>query len=245
MTIPQAEGSIAQQVPAALVNLRDVATAHPSLMPGVLLRSDAPLATDDHTAYAVPWPPRTVVDLRRPAEHGGSHAFDGRAVVVNLPIGGKAAYEDDEPISSLGELYRRMLLPPRSEAIVAAMATIADGEAPVLVHCTAGKDRTGVTVALALMLVGVDRDSIVADYALTDSVMQGVFARMPATIAGLPAGSEPAEVRIPEWLRGAPAEAIAEFIDALEEHGGGAVGWYLANGGDAGVVERLRARLLA
>ena len=45
---------------------------------------------------------------------------------------------------------------------------------PVLVHCTVGKDRTGVTVALALAAAGVDREAVVADYARTEQLLPAV-----------------------------------------------------------------------
>ena len=45
---------------------------------------------------------------------------------------------------------------------------------PVLVHCTVGKDRTGVTVALTLAAAGVDDDeAVVADYARTEELLPG------------------------------------------------------------------------
>lgn len=42
-----------------------------------------------------------------------------------------------------------------------------DGDDPLLIHCTAGKDRTGVGAALILLLLGVDRDTVMEDYLLT------------------------------------------------------------------------------
>jgi protein-tyrosine phosphatase len=45
---------------------------------------------------------------------------------------------------------------------------LADGGAPCIIHCSAGKDRTGLAAALLLAALGVDRETIVADYAFTD-----------------------------------------------------------------------------
>ena len=42
---------------------------------------------------------------------------------------------------------------------------------PVLVHCSVGKDRTGVTVALTLAAAGVDEAAVVADYARTETLL--------------------------------------------------------------------------
>ncbi|MFP3381581.1 tyrosine-protein phosphatase, partial [Bacillus sp. SIMBA_069] len=61
--------------------------------------------------------------------------------------------------------------------LATAVRLIADsGEDPVLVHCTAGKDRTGLVVALALLAAGVDREDVVADYAQTADNLAGPWA---------------------------------------------------------------------
>ena len=232
-----------------LVNLRDVASAHPSLAPGVLLRSDAPLAGDDHSGYPVVWPPRTVVDLRRPGERH-PHPLEEYAAVVSLPVGGRASYDDveaadeaeDAPIASISDLYLRMIGGRRAEAVVAAITHIAERPAPVLVHCTAGKDRTGVTVALALLLVGVDAESVAADYARTHPAMDAIFARISATVAG--AEGDP-RGRIPVWLQGAPIEEMRTFLAGVEERYGGAERWFLSSGGTEATIDALRRRLLA
>ena len=234
------------QVPSTLVNLRDVASAHPSLAAGVLLRSDAPHADDVHE-YDVAWPPRTIVDLRRPEEMSGEHPFTASCTVVNFEVSGRAAYDgeaEEEPVTNLGDMYRRIIEQPRAQAIVNAIEVIAIGETPVLVHCTAGKDRTGVTVAVALLLVGVDRESVIADYALTHDAMPHVFARMQATVRRYTDSEVNVLDYVPEFLRGAPAEAMGDLIDALED-AGGAEAWYLANGGTPETLERLRERLVA
>ena len=49
---------------------------------------------------------------------------------------------------------------------------------PALFHCAAGKDRTGVLAALVLDAVGVERDAIVADFALTNERLERVGARL-------------------------------------------------------------------
>src|SRR5271154_6529912 len=58
-------------------------------------------------------------------------------------------------------------LEDRPDQVVAALRSIAHSEGAALVHCAAGKDRTGVVVALALTVAGVDPQAVVADYAAT------------------------------------------------------------------------------
>lgn len=66
----------------------------------------------------------------------------------------------------------------RPDSVVAALRAIATADGAALVHCAAGKDRTGTTVALALRLVGADRDAVVADYAASDEKMQLIIDRL-------------------------------------------------------------------
>jgi len=233
-------------VPDHLVNLRDVATAAPGLRPGALLRSDAP-RSGDRDPHGVAWPPRTVLDLRDPGESGESHPLAPVAQVVPLPVLGGTAMEGagaPAAIPGLGDLYLQMLDEPGAGHLVEAVRLIATDAAPVLVHCTAGKDRTGVTVALVLALLGVEREAIVADYERTGPHMAQVLARAAVT-ANLAVPDAHLLARLPPELVTAPGWAIETVLDRFAEDDGGARGWFLAHGGDAGTLDALRSRLLA
>src|SRR5438034_394341 len=79
-------------------------------------------------------------------------------------------------------------------------------DAPVVVHCTAGKDRTGIVVALALLAVGVDRETVVSDYALTEANLQGPWLEgMLELVRGYGVEVTP-DLRI--ILGGSPREAL-------------------------------------
>ncbi|MSS84113.1 tyrosine-protein phosphatase [Actinomycetaceae bacterium WB03_NA08] len=89
-------------------------------------------------------------------------------------------------IPSLGDLYESML--EGYAPHFAAVARLASGGA-TLVHCTAGKDRTGVACALILDAVGVQRDAIVQDYAQSQKALAGTWAenaKAQLQKAGLP-----------------------------------------------------------
>ncbi|MFI2105147.1 tyrosine-protein phosphatase [Isoptericola sp. NPDC019693] len=233
-------------VPDHLVNLRDVATAAPGLVPGALLRSDAP-RSGDVPPGDVAWPPRTVLDLRDPGENGEPHPLAGTARVVPLPLLDGTAMEGattPAPVPGLGELYLQMLDGAGATHLVEAVGLVATAEAPVLVHCTAGKDRTGVTVALVLALLGVDRAAIVADYERTGPRMAQVLARVAVT-ANYAVPDAHVLAKLPPELVTAPGWAIATVLDRLAEHDGGAAGWFVAHGGDPATLDALRARLLA
>lgn len=232
-------------VPDRLVNVRDVGAASPLLRTDVLLRSDAPRAGDVVPTDVV-WPPRTVLDLRDVDESAEAHPLRDVADVVSLPVLAGAttrAGSTTQPLPfDLGRLYLEMLDGTGAAHLVAGVRAVAADASPVLVHCTAGKDRTGVLVALVLDLVGVDRQSIVADYVRTDANMPQVLARARAT-ARTPRRETHVVAALPPELLTAPAHAIEAVLDALAAHDGGSAGWFTAHGGDGATLSALRERL--
>lgn len=107
-----------------------------------------------------------VVDLREEHERP-THAAS--IATVHLPI-----YElpDGPPQSgSIASIYELMLF-ERGHTLAAAVSVIAQSDAPVLVHCTAGKDRTGLVVALTLLASGVDESTIIDDYAASGPLVR-------------------------------------------------------------------------
>ncbi|WOF23248.1 tyrosine-protein phosphatase [Microbacterium betulae] len=234
-------------IPPRLVNLRDVATASPLLRPGVLLRSDAPHSEDEPPGVDA-WPPAVVLDLRDAAEKREAHPYSSRSRIVDLPLlGGRARMDPDEVDveaflrAGLGGMYVSMIQGQAAALLIRAMEEIARADGAVLVHCTAGKDRTGVTVALALALAGVPYDDIVADYVRTAENMPGVRARAARTVAARTTGTRLA-LDVPAEILTAPAPAMETFLDALDARGG-AESWFRSTGGEPGTVDALHARL--
>jgi protein-tyrosine phosphatase len=122
------------------------------------------------------------------------------------------------------------------EAVREAIDLLGEPEAlPAVVYCAAGKDRTGVIVALVLSLVGVDRATIAADYALSDA---------PAAALRewhLDNGTPPDQLAAAGIFR-APREAMELFLAAVDERFG-SLDAYLEGIGVE--VEPARARLAA
>ena len=102
-------------------------------------------------------------------------ALDDDAPVVlpwqNLPSEG-----DDAP-KSAADFYLRYLL-DRPDSIIDTLRLIASTDGATVVHCAAGKDRTGVVVAMALAEVGVPREVIVDDYTLSAERIHQIFDRL-------------------------------------------------------------------
>jgi protein-tyrosine phosphatase len=120
---------------------------------------------------------------------------------------------------TVAQTYVRYLL-DRPDSIVAALRLIARADGATIVHCAAGKDRTGVVVAIALGSVGVDRDEIVTDYVRTGERIERVLARMNKT------ETYSSEVVAAQARRVAPqAASMAEFLGEIDRQFGGVGGW--------------------
>ncbi|MGW9405596.1 tyrosine-protein phosphatase [Arthrobacter sp. NPDC055585] len=124
-------------------------------------------------------------------------------------------------------------------ARTARAAAAADGA--VLVHCTAGKDRTGVAAALLLDAAGVERDAVLADYGRSELQLAGEWSeRMLGMVAGM---GVPLTEGIVRLINGAPAEAIRAALDWVEDNHGSAAAYLRSGGLQDTELARLRARL--
>lgn len=149
-----------------------------TVRPGLLFRSDDTGWGQGARSAALPGPAATVFDLRRPEEIAarGFPWFveeSTRRVHLNLsPVGTVASTITDE--SELAEFYLR-LFEARTGSLGEIATELAGTERlPATVYCVAGKDRTGVVVAIVGRLLGVRGDALVDDYAKSASFMEGV-----------------------------------------------------------------------
>jgi len=129
-------------------------------------------------------------------------------------------------------------LEDRPDQVVAALGSIASSAGAALVHCAAGKDRTGVVVALALVVAGVSPQAVVDDYAASGDRAEAIVARLRRSRTyARDVDSKPAES-----YRVRP-ETMAAFLEQLEARYGGAARWLADHGFGAGDLSRLRDRL--
>ena len=129
-------------------------------------------------------------------------------------------------------------LAKRPDSVAAALEVVAHAEGAVVVHCAAGKDRTGTVVAMALDVAGVPHDEIVADYVLTGERLEQIVGRlMPREAYGPALAKQKLADQLPQ------AESIEAILAAVDEGWGGAAGWLRAQGWSEADVERLRRRL--
>lgn len=219
-------------------NLRDLGgtpTAHGhTVTPGRLVRSALPFA-DDLAPGDTTWPPSVVVDLRSDGERRQYPTLQG-PVAVNLPL-----LDDLRPEAHLDgtliALYRALVdsAPPM---LVDLVRTVADAPGATLIHCSAGKDRTGISVALLLRLVGVDRDVVMNDYLVTNDNIEAIDGRLRA----LP-GNEFRDELPKEYFHVVP-DALDAVLDTWDAHSGGVRGWLHTAGAETDLIDRLETSLL-
>lgn len=127
----------------------------------------------------------------------------------------------------------------RGEAVVDAVRSlVAPTNGASVVHCAAGKDRTGVVVALTLAVAGVPHEEIVADYAMTADVIDALIAKL----ASSPTYAEDM-VRRDTASHAPRAETMERVLTLLDERYDGPTGWLAAHGFGADEQAALRARL--
>ncbi|WP_119696741.1 tyrosine-protein phosphatase [Microbacterium halotolerans] len=194
----------------------------------VLYRSAAPLRDDPSIAAAVhDLGVRSIVDLRDQQERSMSPDVWGAADlrVEHLPV-----FQDrlrSIRFQTLDELYDIMLgdfAPSVAAAVGAVLTRVSEG--PTLVHCTAGKDRTGVVIGIVLDLLGADRADVLSDYELSQSSLGRDYLRDLFGVAGpddLPGGAA-------HRATSAPRALLAGALARVSDEFGGAEAFLLAHG---------------
>ncbi|MBM4569077.1 protein-tyrosine-phosphatase [Rhodococcus hoagii] len=243
------ETSATRRIPlCGTYNLRDVGgypVGDGALRWQSLLRSDALHKVDHagrHTLRQLGL--GLVIDLREVEEtESAPDALSGVGhAVVHCPI-----YQGSVDAStagfSLAALYRQMIT-DHAKALTAAVRLIATADpSPVLVHCSAGKDRTGLVVALALAAVGADERDIVADYAVSEIMLAGEWAK---TVLAKYSGMDlPEGLDLNSIVCASPAALMRETLAQIRVDHGDIQGFLRAHGMTDAEFAGLATRLVA
>ncbi len=235
---------------AGTYNLRDTggyATDHDSeIRWRTLLRGDSlHRLTTAGQAELIAAGLRTVIDLRHDTELVESpNVFATSETVryLNLPLIENTAREaENTQPRTLARIYEGIISDSQAR-IRQIFATLAEPAAfPALIHCTAGKDRTGIIIALLLGTAGVPTATIAADYALTEQYLVGEWMEERKQIIAASGGN---------WeqfstLLSSPEELMLQTLAAIESHYGGIVPYLLTIGVPQEQLDAVRTALTA
>lgn len=174
-----------------------------------LLRSDELTRLPDHARHELEAIGlRQVIDLRWPHEVEQSPNVFRRSATVryrSIPL----LQDDPTPVHGLAAMYRHVF-DQRAPQLAAVVRALLDQGLPAVIGCAAGKDRTGVTIALLLDLAGVPIEVIVGDYALS----AGYFAEPVARV-------EPDDWRHRPLVVDSQPELMASALEHLHRRHGG------------------------
>lgn len=200
-----------------------------------------------------------VVDLRRPKERDAQPTprpagFAGRVIdndhgdQAEAPHVAFLRQTDLTPGSVLAfflDYYAKAPFEPRhGELFRSYFQALDEVDGPVLIHCTAGKDRTGLLAALTHHVLGVHPDDAAADYMLTNKAAR-LEARLPVVAKALEQslGRTPSDVAVRAFL-GVDARYLRAAFDAIAAERGSVDAYLAGLGVDAAAQARLREKLL-
>ena len=130
-------------------------------------------------------------------------------------------------------------LSTRPDSVVAALHAIASSEGAAIVHCAAGKDRTGTIIGLALKIVGVPDDVVIADFAASAQKVPLILERLRLK----PAYAE--NMRNKTVAQQSPTtDTMRMLLGALETRHGGVHCWLSDQGWTSRDTDRMRRKLL-
>ncbi len=225
---------------------------------GLVFRSEALLApTDTDAALLRAKGIVLVCDLRSDSERvRGPNRFWEEHGVERLALDLIAAIPDDRgpwPIlrakpdvvgarAAMRAVYAAM--PEASAPLLGTLlGRIAAGDLPMLIHCTAGKDRTGFVSAILLLALGVGRVDVLTDYLESRGRWTDRAAEATRAMVHARAGHVPDAAAL-EAMMGVEEEYLDASLESIARTYGGIEAYLAAAGLDAPLLGRLRDRLL-
>jgi protein-tyrosine phosphatase len=198
---------------------------------------------------------RTIIDLRAPYEYRKRKKVIENVEVISMPLDFEKKTREklypylfrrnsEEKISEIsnslyvdiidgaGEVFRQF-----------AEILLSPGRSPVLIHCQAGKDRTGIITALIPLRMGVEREIIVRDYLKSNDALLPYFRRRLLIRKIITLGYFPASTIL--FAISVKEKNIETVLDRVENHYGGPEAYLAASGFDMNGLPILKERLLA
>lgn len=184
---------------------------------------------------------RTVVDLRDDTEVAYEPTdLRGLEVVVDrVPLFAGSVASFFRADVTLDALYRTIVDDSGDALVRVARRVITDG--PVLVHCSVGKDRTGVSVALVLAAAGVAEDEVIADYARTEAALP---AERNAMVLAYLRRAHPEARNLETLAIRSPAPVMRGLLDHVRQRYGGAADYLRTHGVSEEELRALRRTLV-
>jgi protein-tyrosine phosphatase len=218
-------------------NLQELSAADVDRLVGLGLTTVVDLRSSHELASEGPAPLDSVAGVRH-AHHpvlpevGANTDVVGDALLLRRDQD-RSRYPDDPTCGHyLGYLE------DRPDEVIAALRSVARSEGAVLVHCAAGKDRTGVLTALALSAVGVTPQAVIDDYAATGERIDAILERLlrsPTYHDDL--DGKPVKSQFPR------PETMAAFLEQLDARHGGPTQWLTDHGFTQEDLTLLRTKL--
>lgn len=249
-------------MPKNSFNFRDLGglpAAGGRIRSGVLFRSEGPRNfAPDQRGVLKDMGFRSIVDLRSAREredaphdwHGPDCRWLGLDVNADLRVFGHDGRErlikgpaPEIAIATMAETYREIVgaLLPHWSVIAGVLQA---GDVPMMLNCTAGKDRTGVAIALLLEVAGVPRDVIIEDY-MRSAIFGDNLVRDGEVEPGMMAsfGFMPSPGQI-DALIGVRADYLEAAWDAVASGWSDVSQYFAAAGVDDAMQHRIRAVLV-
>jgi protein-tyrosine phosphatase len=243
----------------SLLNFRDAggirASGNSCIREGILFRSANPdtLKSDDMKKLRS-LNIRTVIDLRAPHELSKGYKSVDHADRLSLPLDFQQTTRDrlrpviykkdaEEVIADISNDIYLEILDASGPVFRQVMERLAAPEkSPVLVHCQAGKDRTGIIIALILLAMGVERELIISDFMKSNEALLPYFKKRFLLRKIFSFGLFPYRNMI--FAVEVKQRNIESILDRIENHYGG-IGGYLRHAGfDMAELAKVRRALL-